>query len=119
MVATTRRLAAGRWALLRDLMVQRALYLRKLTIAELLADGHPPGTVPLSPVEEYHRLVSMQMTNDPRFINSPAAQQRLATLSLRYGRPPAFPQPLGADVRNDPSAQARAAAFSQPQQGGL
>ncbi len=121
MADTTRRLAANRWNGLRDKMITRALYWRSMMIAELLVDGHPPGTVPLSPVDEYHRLVSMQMTNDPRFVNSPPAQQRLATLSLRYGRPPAFPQPLGEAVRNDPLAQARAAAFTPPAppQGGM
>lgn len=86
---------------------------RDLLINEMMDSGYPPFTVPLSPLEQYQKLVAMRGAGDPNYTNSPEAQAALAKLSLRFGPPPPLPgifpttvpdiprQELGANLTAD------------------
>jgi len=54
----------------------------------MLEDGFPPFHVPLSPREQYERLVAWRAAGDPRFWTDAEAQAALGELSMQFGAPP-------------------------------
>lgn len=52
---------------------------------EIMNDGYPPFSVPLSEAEQFQRLLAWQMAGDPRYWQSPDAQRAFARLAVRFG----------------------------------
>jgi hypothetical protein len=82
------RSSGPRWNQIVERMVARFEQRVKFFEELFLADGYPPFTEPLSPLQQYQRLVSWRQAGDPRFWNSAPAQEALDALSLQYGAPP-------------------------------
>ena len=89
------RLSGERWNRITDEIVKRYRELVEMYKNELLADGYPPFHVPLTPQEQYQRLVAMQQAGDPLFYSDPSAGAKLAELSQRFGPPPPVAPPFG------------------------
>lgn len=62
---------------------------------EIMADGYPPLSYPLSPVQQYQRLLAMRAANDPRYWGDPEAQMALSRFAERYGEPGIAPLATG------------------------
>lgn len=61
----------------------------------LTSGGFPPFTEPLSPQQQYDRLVAWRDAGDRRFWDSPEAQAALDALGLQFGQPqPLAPTPV-------------------------
>lgn len=87
--SNARVMSVARWYLDRVLEAQRTLTAR----ADGSPGGYPVGTEPLSDVEQFEMLTEWKLTNDRRFYDDPAAQERLAELEQEFGsipRPPAW-----------------------------
>lgn len=59
----------------------------ELLTKEMMVSGYPPFAEPLTRRQQYDKLVAMKNAGDPRFANSPAAQEALAKLSMQFGAP--------------------------------
>lgn len=59
-----------------------------LIVDRIMADGYPPFTYPLSPYEQYQKLIAMRDSGDPAFWQNPEAAKDLERLSARFGYPP-------------------------------
>lgn len=73
-----------------DRWVERGqeIYLRMKEngVAFLLQDGYPPGAEPVSPQDQRVQLTAWKLSGDPRYHNSPRAQQALADLEREAAR---------------------------------
>lgn len=105
--ATHGRLSGQRWNGIVDTIVANTMRNVKNVVSELMVDGYPPGTLPLSPFEEYLKLQSMSQVGDPAYFNSPQAQARLARLALQFGPPQSFQRAFEPAVVNNPALMAR------------
>lgn len=86
------RLSGKRWNRILDHGLTRFQEMRDHLTDQMLADGHPPFSVPLTPAEQFQRLLAWQSSNDPRYWQDPAAQQTFARLAMRFGADvPALP----------------------------
>ena len=100
------RLGGERWNRLLDEIVQRYGDQKKRLGEALMTDGYPPFTQPVSPREQYQKLLAMQASGDPAYWNDPAAQAALAKLAARYGPPsPLTQEPYGGPLPNSPAQQ--------------
>lgn len=106
------RFSADRWNRLRQEGVEMFKHYKALCLDELMVDGLPPFTAQLEESEEYHKLVTLALTNDPRYMNSKEAKARLAELSMRYGEPPERKVPIGQSFPINPAGEA--AAMTSP-----
>lgn len=79
------RLSGKRWNRLLDHGLRFREKAKKSLTDAMMADGYPPFTVPLSPAEQYMRLVAMKDAGHPGFWEDPEAQSTYARLSARYG----------------------------------
>jgi hypothetical protein len=104
----TPRFSRTRWNKLRAEGVAMYNHFKELCIDELMVEGAPPLTADLSESEEYHKLATMALAGDPRYLADPAAKRRLAELSLRYGPPPDYPVPIGHHFPQRPAQEAAA-----------
>jgi hypothetical protein len=90
------RLSGARW----NRILDHARYFhdkyKPALVDALMADGFPPFSVPLSPAEQYMRLVAMRDAGDPRYWEDPDAIKTLARLEPRYGGMGPAVDPLGA-----------------------
>ncbi|MCR4341352.1 MAG: hypothetical protein NUW01_15850 [Gemmatimonadaceae bacterium] len=95
------KLSGGRFNRIRDALVGRYYNRVDFFVDGLLEDGYPPFHDPLSPREQYDRLVSWRQAGDPRFWRSAAAQAALAQLAAEMGPPPPImpPSPGGPLAR--------------------
>lgn len=82
------RISGPRWNSIVDSIVESYEELVENLIEALTADGYPPFTEPLSEREQYHQLIAMRDSGDPKFWNDPSAIKALARFSRRYGNPP-------------------------------
>lgn len=57
------------------------------------ATGNPPGTVPLTPAEQYRNLVTLRDTGSPIYWENPDAKAALIRLAGTFGPPPPFEPP--------------------------
>ena len=92
------RLSGERWNRLRDRIIERYDELVEMLVERYMVDGFPPFTVPLTPVEQYQKLLAMRGANDPAYTENPQAQAALAKLELRFGQAPALGGPLGTQL---------------------
>lgn len=86
------RLSGEFWNGVHDQIVKQATELYVQLVKDLMQSKYPPGARPVPEHQEYLRLVEMKLKNDPLFVNTPAAQQRLAELEQRFGAAPQVPQ---------------------------
>jgi len=68
-------------------MVDGYLAMKKQVKDALLISGYPPFTYPLSPREQYDKLLAMRDSGDPGYWNDPRAQAELLKLAARFGAP--------------------------------
>lgn len=106
------RLSAARHNRIVAQGVQRSLARQNMLFNEMMASGYPPGTIPVSDYQQYLTLQAASLAQDPRYLASTAAQERLAQLSLRFGQPGAFQMPWGQHIPNSPGAMAQAGHFA-------
>lgn len=102
------RFAKSRWNSLVGEGVAMGEHIKRLCVDELMTEGLPPLTDELSESAEYHRLVTLALANDPRYMRDVGAKRRLAELALRYGPPPEMPIPIGQRFPIQPGAEAAA-----------
>ncbi len=100
-------MGGDRWNRIVDGIVSEVMRQRSNVMGELLIDGYPPGTAPLSPYEEYLKLSSMSLSADPVYVNSPQAQARLAQLTLRFGQVQPYQSAFAPAVANNPELESR------------
>ena len=81
------RLSGKRFNRLVEMMIKRFDEKVEMLVEHELASGYPPFTVPLTPLEQYRKLVAMQQAGDPAYTEDPRAQAALAKLSVRFGQP--------------------------------
>ena len=81
-------------------VIERRFWERVQFFETLLTEGgYPPFTEPLTPFEQYKRLVAWRDAGDTRYWREEGAQKALEALSLQYGSPaplappPPFPMP--------------------------
>lgn len=103
------RLSGQRWNAIVDSIVANTMRNTQNVVRELMVDGYPPGTLPLSPFEEYLKLQSMAAVGDPNYMNNPKAQARLARLSMQFGAPQPFQSAFNPPVANNPAMMSREA----------
>src|SRR5438105_2599487 len=60
----------------------------ELLVANYMANGFPPFTQPLTPFEQYQRLLAMRGAGNPRFWQDPEAQAAFARLEQQFGAAP-------------------------------
>lgn len=91
------RLSGKRYNRIRDALVERYIHWRDFFVESLMEDGYPPFHDPISPREQYDKLVAWRAAGDPRFWHNPGAAEALSVLSLEFGPPPPLqpPQPGG------------------------
>ena len=53
-------------------------------VESYMANGYPPFTEPLTPYEQYQKLLAMRGAGDPQFWNNPQAQATLAHFEARF-----------------------------------
>ena len=86
----------------------------ELFVEAMMVDGFPPGSQPLSPLQQYQQLTAWQAAGDPRYWNNPAAQASLAKLATRFGAPPQLANgPFGVAVPNQPQQQLASSLAAQ------
>lgn len=98
------RNSGPRWNSIVDVMVKR-FWERVDFFEELLtAGGYPPFTTPLTPMQQYQRLIAWRDAGDDRYWNDKQAQAALDELATRFGPPPLLlptlpeqtPPPMGS-----------------------
>ena len=101
------RLSGKRFNRLVETMVKRFDEKVAMLVEHELASGYPPFTVPLTPLEQYQKLVAMQQAGDPAYTEDPRAQAALAKLAVRFGPPPPISgaSPFPMEVAAKPSAE--------------
>jgi hypothetical protein len=89
------RSSGPRWNGIVESMVTR-FWERVAFFEEILTEGsYPPFTEPLSPQQQYERLVAWRNAGDQRYWASEEAQQALDLLGLQFGTPPPLaPTPM-------------------------
>lgn len=95
------KLSGRRFNRIRDAIVSNFNERVQFYVDAMLEDGYPPFHDPLSPREQYDRLVSWRQAGDPRFWRSQGAQAALAQLAAEFGPPPPIvpPAPGGPIAR--------------------
>lgn len=114
MSETTGRLSGERANRIRDRIVERHNRNVERLVSEYMASGYPPFTDPLSPYEQYQKLIAMRGAGDPAFWNDPRAQAELARLEQRFGPvDPLMTGPLGEPVPARPASVLGATVTAQ------
>lgn len=109
------RLGRNRWNAIQDAALERVVEYRKQIVEQLMIDGTPPLTQPLSPYMQYLKLQSMALSASPDYTREAALQ--LAQLSQRFGNPQPFQKPFGQTVANEPQIQGRLAGQEEAAMG--
>lgn len=97
------KLSGERWNGIIDGIVERYIAMRDGYVDALMESGYPPGTQPLTPFEQYQKLLSMRAVDDPNYTDNPRAQAALARLALRFGEPPPLQVAVGQQMPDRPA----------------
>lgn len=82
------RNSGPRWNSIVDTMVRR-FWERERFFEELLTQGgYPPFTTPITPMQQYQRLIAWRDAGDQRYWSDKSAQDALTQLAAQFGPPP-------------------------------